>query len=104
MKLKQRYREILDHSLGGAKRYRNYFATGEGSKDWDDIQALVHMGLMEKQRTDPQIYGDLTFFSVTAAGVALLDDNGEDYPDGPWADGWEQRCGEDEVERARRLV
>ena len=36
--------------------------------------------------------------------VILPDDNGVDYPDGEWADGWKERCGEGLFEKNRKYI
>jgi hypothetical protein len=66
--------EILAHSLGrdrSLESTRNYFCTGEGSSDWDDIRSLVDAGLMRETKTalspDP-------FFTVTDIGKLALEE------------------------------
>jgi hypothetical protein len=66
--LTERQVEILEHALGNAGHYRNYFATDERGRDYVTICELVEMGLMERGREIP---GGLTYFHVTDAGKGL---------------------------------
>lgn len=76
--LTEKERDILDHSLGGPKRYRNYFAADpcyEG--DHLVIHGLVQRGLMVAGREIP---GGLRYYHVTPAGKEALDATVERLP------------------------
>jgi hypothetical protein len=68
-------RDILRHSLGlnyGTDLHRNYYATGPGASDFDDIEALVAAGLMRRGREIPDDTG-LRYYHVTEAGKRALE-------------------------------
>lgn len=63
---------ILQHSLGvdqygQGEQYRNHFATGPGSKDFDNCGKLVGLGLMKDLGTR-EVWGDMHCFVVTKKG------------------------------------
>ena len=68
--MNKKQRHILKHALGisqGGTSYRNHFATGPGSKDYDDCMALVNVGYMV--RKDGYCLGDgYDLFIVTSEG------------------------------------
>lgn len=63
--------DILKHSLGWPKSYRNHFCTGEGSTDYPHCMALVGKGLMTRRAGNPLTGGD-DLFHVTDAGKAAI--------------------------------
>lgn len=78
---------ILQHSLGlnqygEGNQYRNHFATGPGSKDFDDCVALTEMGLMEDYGTRSWT-GDMHCFVVTPAGIDYVAQNSPKRPPEP---------------------
>lgn len=75
---------ILQHSLGlnqygEGNQYRNHFATGPGSKDFDDCVSLVGAGLMEDYGTR-SFTGDMHCFVVTPAGINYVTQNSPKRP------------------------
>jgi hypothetical protein len=67
---------ILQHSLGvdqygQGNQYRNHFATGPGSKDFDDCRKLVDMGFMY-DHGPRAISGNMHVFCVTPQGVDMV--------------------------------
>lgn len=75
----ERQRSILAHSLGldrAKKPYRNRFCTEEGSKDFDDCQALVERGFMQKSK--PVDWIPDAIFIVTEKGrLAVINSTAE---------------------------
>lgn len=66
---------ILQHSLGvdqygRGQQYRNYFATGSGSDDYDHCVALVEQGLMVSRKSG--LAPDMDLFHVTPDGKAYV--------------------------------
>lgn len=64
--------QILRHALGlddtgRGREYRNHFATGPGTTDWSDIEALINSGLME-DRGPVEMWGGLHGIVVTEEG------------------------------------
>jgi hypothetical protein len=74
MKPTSKQLDILRHSLGWPKNYRNHFSTGDGSKDFADCEALVAAGLME--RREISWIPDNVYF-VTELGRAVAESGGE---------------------------
>jgi len=67
---------ILQHSLGVDKyghgeQYRNRFVTGPGSKDFNDCNELVGMGMMEDFGVQPMCSG-MHCFCVTPKGIDAM--------------------------------
>jgi hypothetical protein len=61
-------KDILLHSLGREKNYRNYFAVDPLGDDWADIQRLVSLGLMKRGKE----HGNLVYFHVTDKGRSIV--------------------------------
>jgi hypothetical protein len=65
--------QVMRHTLGFSdpygegKSYRNYFASGSGSTDWDVLQQLVAEGLMASRPVEVFAKG-MVYFQVTDAG------------------------------------
>lgn len=66
---------ILLHSLGHPKYYRNYFAASGGTQDWSDIQVLVMAGFMEEYRSRDSDSG-LQYYRVTGPGKERMREAG----------------------------
>ena len=67
--------DIIQHTLGiGPSRTtdRNYFAAESQGDDFDNVEALVAIGLMVKGRDIP---GGLTYYHATDEGRALVEAN-----------------------------
>lgn len=78
---------ILQHSLGldqygEGNQYRNHFATGPGSKDFDDCVSLTELGLMHDFGTRSWT-GDMHCFVVTDAGIKYVAENSSKRPPAP---------------------
>lgn len=68
--------EILQHSLGldeygRGREYRNHFATGPGSADFETCRSLAERGLMQDHGAGA-MYGGSHCFTVTDAGRAFV--------------------------------
>lgn len=68
--------KILQHSLGvneygQGNQYRNHFATGPGSKDFDQCNELCKIGLM-KDLGQKDLWGKYHCFVVTEKGKELV--------------------------------
>jgi hypothetical protein len=70
--LTERHRMILNHMLGGDKRYRNYYAAEEGSDAHKDLLVLMRIGFVF-QRPSARDSGGLLYFHATDEGIAYLD-------------------------------
>jgi hypothetical protein len=75
---------ILQHSLGvdqygQGEQYRNYFATGPDSSDFNDCTQLVALGLMKTQGP-MKINNELHCFCVTPAGIDYVAFNSDKPP------------------------
>ena len=77
----KREREIMEHALGrrhGAARrrgtpdYRNRFVCGDDHDDWNSIQRLVSIGLMQCTISKSANIGGMSVFCVTSKGKAQL--------------------------------
>lgn len=69
---------ILQHALGcdqygQGTRYRRHFATGPGSKDFADCQALCEQGYMTHNGPEPML-GRMYYFQVTQSGETAMED------------------------------
>jgi len=78
---------ILQHSLGldqygHGNQYRNHFATGPGSDDFDACTEMVGMGLMKDFGTC-SFTGDMHCFVVTPAGIDYVALNSPERPPEP---------------------
>jgi hypothetical protein len=78
---------ILQHSLGldqygDGRQYRNHFATGPGSNDFDACNELVSMGLMQDFGARSWT-GDMYCFVVTGAGIDYVALNSPKRPPAP---------------------
>lgn len=74
-RIESRHVEILRHALGlddygQGNSYRNYFVTGEGSKDYPFCRDLVEHGYMARRAPSALTGGD-DLFVVTAEGKAF---------------------------------
>jgi hypothetical protein len=67
--LTNRQIHILRHATAWPKCYRNHFVTGEGSKDYEDCEALVTAGLMGKTLA---AWVPDEIYLVTNAGMKML--------------------------------
>lgn len=67
---------ILLHSLGHPKYYRNYFAASRGTQDWSDIQVLVMAGFMEEYRSRDSDSGLQQYYRVTGPGKERMREAG----------------------------
>lgn len=69
---------VLQHSLGGLKAYRNHFCTGEDTDDYPICSGLVEKGLMSVGRGGAMSGGSYVF-RVTEKGkkIALAVDPAE---------------------------
>lgn len=80
-KVTQNQLDLMRHTVGldrGNKPYRNYFSADEGHDSLDDLNDLVDMGLMKKNKTG--ISPDI-IFSLTDTGCYMLNINGIDSID-----------------------
>jgi hypothetical protein len=70
--------DAMSHATGwneGKNRlYRNHYVCGDDSDTWPVLQALCDRGLMRVRRhsDDDQLFGGMTTFSVTDAGIEAL--------------------------------
>lgn len=58
--------DIILHSVGFPKMYRNHFAAEQGSEDYRLCEELTASGLMGRGSSTPT---GMTFFHVTKSGV-----------------------------------
>ena len=73
--MNKKEKHILRHSLGLNQRkrsYRNHFVTGPGSKDFEDCEALVSKGLMNKRKYSLNEISEEYIYCVTDQGRKAL--------------------------------
>lgn len=72
--MNNRQKEIILHALGinGDRKvpYRRHFVTGPGSKDFDDCQALVKLGMLADRGSRGGLYGGDHLFLVSPKGAS----------------------------------
>jgi hypothetical protein len=69
-------RDVMAHACAWdhkSRGFRNYFAATPGSDDWPTLQELCARGLMRVGRHSDPVFGGMTFFTVTDAGLAALE-------------------------------
>jgi hypothetical protein len=74
-KINVKQANLIAHALGGKnpkKWYRNYFVTGEGSDDFDDLCQLEQAGFMERAQTPSFCAPQDIVFIVTEKGKGLF--------------------------------
>ena len=69
--------QILQHSLGVdqyglGERYRNHFVTDDDSKDGQNCNELVALGLMSREPPQGDISGGMPIFRVTTTGISVM--------------------------------
>jgi len=61
-----------------------------GAIGWKKQQAYLHEKFPEQGWMEEE---DREKIKENYKGVKASEDNGVDYPDGPWAKGWDERAG-----------